>query len=99
VDPIVVVADMRPYQVQKAVQLLKDYKFRSSMAILFELTLLAFISSISYAALTVPYAVIFFVLGFVMALSRHSTLRVVSNKVNIVLILLLLLDLFSQYTV
>jgi chromate transport protein ChrA len=61
---------------------------------------LALISSIACTVLVIPYAIVFIILGLVMAISSTSqALRRVSNKLNLVIIALLLVDLPGKYII
>ena len=92
---------MRNYQVQKAVQLLKDYKFQKHIVLYAEMLLLAFISCASCSVLTLPYTCIFVFLCLVISISgsMRTLARASANKMNLIMLALLLVDMPTVYLV
>lgn len=65
-----------------------------------EFILLTMISSFSASILVFPYTFVFILLGIILACSSHiETQRKVSNKLNLVLLAVLLIDLPTKYVI
>ena len=92
----------RPYQVQKCISILKDYKFKAEILLAIQILLLALISNAQFCVYGLPYLGITLFQLLLIALSHGSSdqdIRVSSSWITYILIAYLPLDLFYHYVV
>ena len=81
-------------------QVIKDYEFRSTLAVQSEIVILSLIACCSCTVLVLPYALILIIMGFVMAVTKsHGALCRASNRLNLVILALVLIDLPAKYLI
>jgi len=99
-DPITSISSMKAFEVRKAVQIIKNFKFFSSLTVYFELVLLTFICAASCSVVVVPYLVVAVYISATLAVrKKQKLLNEASHRCNLILLALLLIDLPSRYVV
>lgn len=92
------VENMKVYQVHRAVQQIRDYKFKASFLIWIEVVTMTILCSVSTDILMIPYIIVFIIEVVIIGCSgKNGTLNKFSLVMIYLLISLILIDTTTKY--
>lgn len=94
--------NFKSYQVQKCVQIIKDYKFKAEIFVCLQIFMLVIIANAQYCIYAAPYLILALIQILNIALSHgrsDENIRVMSKVITVILLVYLPLDLILHYVV